>query len=172
MRGRNSQPDRVSRSVGLLISMLVRYPELSTINFDPRRQTIRFNFLLTGILALDEFERLRTRLVQSLEVYGFLENRPMEHFDLQRDSHGDVTVLEITRDMGSLTQEEISMTIEILRQDYGPRLVVDYNESLLEEEAMMQEELIEEMLEELKESRGGKNLIAFREEGRVMVFNK
>lgn len=170
--GRNVAEENISRSVGLLISMLVRYPEIGTINFDPQKETLKFTFLLTKLLRDTEYEGWEQRLRSSLEAYWYLDNKPVTSFAVNRSSFGKITVLELVRDVGTLTQEEIALVVAIMRDQFGPLLVADHNESLLEEDLLIQEELIEEMLEDLRDAHPQKNLIAFREEGRVLVFNK
>ncbi len=163
---------RMSRSVGLLISMLVRYPELGTIKLDPARQTLRFTFLVTRLLEDQEFHDFRDHVITALETYTFLQDRPMETADVSRECYDDLTVISVTRDVQSLSQEEISLLIEVLRERFRKHLVADFNDSLLEEDLLMQEQIIGEMLEDLRDSVQEKNLIAFREGGRVLVFNK
>ena len=78
----------------------------------------------------------------------------------------------MTRDVASLSQEELALVIGLMKDTLGDRLVVDHNDGSPDEDLSMQEELIQEMLEDIKEDKLEKNLIAFREEGRVLVFNK
>ena len=161
-----------SRSVGLLISILVCYPELGTIHFDPRRRNLKFTFLLTRRQTEAEFEALESKLRASLEAYSFLAGRPVNCFELSRSALGEITVLEVTRDVATLSREEIALIIALMRESYGTSLVAERSETIMDEDITLQEELIEEMLEDLRQTRGDKNLIALREEGRVMVFNK
>jgi hypothetical protein len=152
--------------------MLVRYPELATINFDPRGQTLKFTFLLTKVLSEEEFSAFQHRLTDSLAAYGWLENLEMSKSEVSLSRFGGVSVVEVTRDVRSLSQGEIALTIELIRGSFATILVVDRGETFQEEDLAAQEELIEEMLDDLREARSEKNLIAFREEGRVLVFNK
>lgn len=172
MQGLNREGERANNSVSLLISMLVRYPELATINFDPRHQTLKFTFLLTRVLSEDEFDAFRRRLLESLKAYAWLEGLEVATTEVGLTKYGDVSVVEVVRDVRSLSQGEVSLTIDLIRGVFAPILVVDRGESVQEEELAAQEELIEQMLEDLRESRSDRNLIAFREEGRVLVFNK
>ena len=59
-----------------------------------------------------------------------------------------------------------------MQQHFSDYLLADDNESFLEEDLELQEEMIGHMLENIKGTTIGKKLIAFREEGRVLVFNK
>ncbi len=172
MQGLNRDGERASNSVSLLISMLVRYPELATINFDPRRQTLKLTFLLTRVLSEEEFRAFQGRLLDSLAAYAWLEGLEAATTEVGLTRYGEVSVVEVTRDVRSLSQGEVSLTIDVIRGLFTSALVVDRGESVQEEELAAQEELIEQMLEDLRESRSDKNLIAFREEGRVLVFNK
>jgi len=172
MRGYNAPKESVSRSAGLLVSILVRYPELGTINYDPEQHCLRFTFLLTRLLPDGEFRSWREKLEASLEAYWYLEKRSPMAFDIQQSTFGKITVLEITRDVGTLTQEEISLVIDLLREEFGALLMTDGNDTVMEEDLMLQEELIGQMLEDFKVTRQERKLIAFREEGRVLVFNQ
>ena len=92
---------------------------------------------------------------------------------LENSSLGDhLTMVEIRRDVSTLTQEEISLVIALMRMEFRQQLVVDPGDSLYEDELALQDEMIEQMLEDLRESRSDRRLVAFREEGRVMVFNQ
>ncbi|MGE5543135.1 MAG: hypothetical protein ACM3WT_08860 [Bacillota bacterium] len=161
-----------SKGVGLLISVLVRYPELSTVNFDPHKRVLKFTFILTRPLEPQRFEKVRSRFRMSVGAYGDFKNRKPSLIEMARTDFGDITVLEVQRDVETLTQEEISLVIDIVRDEFGSLLAADRNDNLMEEDLLVQEEIIEEMLQDVRDCRQDKNIIAFREEGRVVVFNK
>ncbi len=163
---------RARNSVGLLISILVRYPELASLNFDPKEQSLKFTFLATKLLSEEEFRKLRDLTEASLDAYWNLGRRKPSDFSFTISSFAGVSVLEMTRDVASLSQEELALVIGLMKDTLGDRLVVDHNDGSPDEDLSMQEELIQEMLEDIKEDKLEKNLIAFREEGRVLVFNK
>lgn len=85
-----------------------------------------------------------------------------------------VSIVEISRDVATLTQEEISLIIELARAALGPDLITEGagEEGEFEEELVYQDEMIATMLDDLRESVQQRKLIGFREEGRVLVFNK
>jgi len=165
-----------SRGVDLLVSILVRYPELTSINFDAGCGALKFTFLVAGVVGRKEFPDFRRRLLNSLEVLQALEGRTSSLRRVERGCYDDVTVIELTRDVDTLTQEEISLSIELLRETFGDRLVEDgTGESPHEEELDDQDELIGKMLDDVRGHRSSSSrsrLIAVREEGRVLVFNK
>ncbi|MHB8171627.1 MAG: hypothetical protein ACYDG6_08805 [Thermincolia bacterium] len=162
----------VSDTIGLLISILVRYPEVASINFDPQGQVLKFTFIFSGDISKDEQETFEAKLWNYLDAYLQLEDMNNEVASIQWLTYDKFSILELTRDVDTLTQEEIAIITSLVKDDFGHGLVTESSDSIAEEDLMMQEELISHMLENLKGSRQEKKLIAFREEGKVLVFNK
>lgn len=162
----------ISDSVGLLISILVRYPEVATINFDPDQQVLKFNFIVSRVLEPAEMEVLSRQLLDSIEVFNKLENKTTRLSLIGSQECDCFTMIEIQRDVETLVREEIALIVALFRQNLENTLVLDENDSLYEEDLLIQEEIIEHMLESVKGCAGDKKLFAFREEGRVLVFNK
>jgi hypothetical protein len=158
------------RSVGTLIAVLVRYPEVSSLDFVPGDGLLTLSFCLRTELTPATFQALRDRLHEALETYRALIRAPEPiHCEFSQDSMQSVAILTLTRDIETLTVEEVGMVIEILRDEFGQDLVADPNE-LAEDEMLAQEETIQATLESLQESPGAR-LFALRDEGRVFVFN-
>jgi hypothetical protein len=164
--------DELTDSVGLLISILVRYPEVSTINFDPDKQLLKFTFMYSQVLGDKELAGLKGRLMDSIEAYNMLEGIEPRLITINHNVCDNLTMIEVQRDVHSLAQEEITLIVELFRQYLDTNLVTEENERLFEEEMIAQEEMIEHMLECIKGSAENKYLFAFREEGKVLVFNK
>ncbi len=167
-KGRNDVTD----SVGLLISILVRYPEVATINFDPEQQLLKFNFIASRKLGANEMTALNGKMLDSIEVFNKLENKETRMSAVDYQECGSFTMIEIQRDVETLVREEIALIVALFRQELENSLILDDNGSFYEEDLLIQEEIIEHMLESVKDCAGDKKLFAFREEGRVVVFNK
>ncbi|MGB9887418.1 MAG: hypothetical protein ACPLRW_10505 [Moorellales bacterium] len=163
-------PDATSESVGLLISLLVRYPEVATINYEPQAHALKFTFIIREVLSSDRIRDLEVKLAQCLDAFSYLTKRGSRLVSLQASIQDRFTFLEIKRDMFSLSEEEISLLIGLLREEFGNSLVSEPSDPMLEEELLAQENLIGHMLENVKEKVSDKRLIAFREEGKVLVF--
>ncbi len=166
--------DGTANSVSLLISILVRYPEVATVNFVPTGKILKFTFMLSKPLEEDLWRAFEKRLVESVRGYAALVHGEHPTLEVERHDYGEVSLVEISRDIDTLTQEEISLIIELARTELGPVLVTEgpVVDSALDEELVFQDEMIENMLEDLRESILQRKLIGFREEGRVLVFNK
>ncbi|MBE3571456.1 MAG: hypothetical protein IMW95_00655 [Moorella humiferrea] len=162
----------VSDTIGLLISILVRYPEVATINYEPDEQLLRFTFMLSEPITGEKMEKFAEKFRKSLEVYNYLENREARIIDLKYTPYDQLTSLEVQRDVATLSRDEIDLIIALVREGFNSTLVAENNDNIMEEELMIQEELIDRMLESVRGTVPERRLIAFREEGRVMVFNK
>lgn len=159
-------------TAGLFVSILVRYPEVASVTYYGESHSLKFTVLVRSLLPGERAEALRRLLEKSVQVYCRLSRRELRLFRLEVCARDGVSVVEVWRDADSVTQNELSMALTLIRQFFGDELVVDQIPSVEGEDLVVQEELIEEMLEDLRDSRQRASLIAFREEGRVLVFNK
>ncbi len=161
---------QVSDSVGLLISILVRFPEVGTINLEHDQQLLKFTFLLAE--AVEECTKFYHCLSDSIILFNELEGRTCRVCSLDFHEKEGIVTLELKRDVETVTKNELSLVIDLLRQQFAESLVIDEGEEIPEEELMMQDEIIKHMLENIKGHNVDKNVIAVREDGRVLVFNK
>lgn len=166
------EPEGFQNSVGLLISILVRYPEVGTVKYQPEERTLRFAFMVSGSVSDDDFRRFADRLKESLLTFAFVAGRRMRVCLLEKTEHNGITVVEVHRDVESLSREEISLIASLLAESYSDRVVREVQDPLLEEDQLYQEELIEHMLDDIRQGQVNKDLIGFRENGRVFVFDK
>lgn len=170
---RTREVDGSSASVGLLVSILVRYPEICTVSYMPDTRLLGFSFMVSRKVESDEFEAFRTRAVASISVYlDLLRFNESPVAEIESSDLGIVTQIKIVRDVVTLTGEEISLLIGLTLEAFSDDLVTDRQEALEEEEAIVQEEFIANLLADLKETTQEKRLIGFREGGRVVVFNR
>ncbi len=166
--------DGTANSVSLLISILVRYPEIATVNFVPQGKVLRFTLMVSGPVSGDIWEAFTGGLRERVEAYAALVHGMSPTLQVERRDYSEVSLVEISRDAATLTQEEISLIIEFARAQLGPSLITEgpVADVAFDEDIVFQDEMIENMLEDLKETIQHRKLIGFREDGRVFVFNK
>ncbi|ABZ84930.1 conserved hypothetical protein [Heliomicrobium modesticaldum Ice1] len=170
---RFKQGPEVNGSMGLLISILVRYPEVGTVNYDPARRVLKFTFLLQRESVKDKLPAIAQGVKTALEVFHELEGLSPLVTSVEPRLGDGLASLEVHRDVESLSLNEIALLIDLLNQQAGQVILSeDEGEALQEEERLWQEELISHMLDSLKSGGYDQQVYAFREEGRVMVYNK
>lgn len=164
--------ESLNNSTSLIVSLLVRYPEIATVSYDPESKSLQIMFVLAKPLEPGQFQSFRDMLKTSIDVFLSVSGREPGELHLSYNNFEQNAFIEVRRDIDSLSQEEISMVYDLVTGHFGDMLVCDQDESLAEEELQVQEEIIDHMLEDLKDSRQEKTLFGFREEGRVLVFNR
>ncbi|HAH96308.1 MAG TPA: hypothetical protein DF292_09950 [Firmicutes bacterium] len=161
-----------STSTSLIVSLLVRYSELASVTFDPECKELQLVFVLSEPLEQETFDAFQRKTNLSLEIYLELSGREQGKIDISYLNHENHAFIEIRRDVQTLSQGEIALLHDLVMTHFGARLISEQEDNLGEEELEVHEAIIENMLEDLKESsRADKTLIGFREEGRVLVFN-
>ena len=151
--------------VGLLISILLRYPEVGSIHYWQEKHALRFTFMVRNIETSD----LENKLVPALEVFHTFEGGSMQICQVECRKEEQVCILTITRDVESMTQSEVGLIVDMVKMQFAQNLVCDESD-LPEDELLFQEELIGHMLATIRTNDMDKNVVAVREEGRVIVF--
>ncbi|MGC8488422.1 MAG: hypothetical protein ACP5QO_09430 [Clostridia bacterium] len=158
------------RGVGALIAVLVRYPEVSSLDYHADEGVLALTVSCRSALNPETFTDIHSAWDEGLHMYRECLRQPEPRLSrLEVEVMDSVSNLILTRDVESLTVEEVGLTIEILREETDNDLVADPAD-LVEEELLAQEENIQATLESLRDNPGGR-LFALREEGRVLVFN-
>ena len=168
----DSNSEQISDGINLLISILVRYPEIGTVNFEPQNHCLKLKFMLSAIPSETEFSTTKHLLIDSIAAYHRLEGLQLKTSEVILHPYNPVAMVSVIRDVHTISKEEIALIITILREKLNNYLIIDYNDSLLEEDQLAQEEVIEDMLENIKTYHTLYRLIGIRENGRVLIFNK
>lgn len=164
--------ESISHHASLLVSILVRYSEIDSIRFCAKKAHLAFSFMVQRYYSQEEIQAFKQVLVSYLDAYTRLTNRVIDYLGVVGTAHGEYTQVEVTRDVASLSQVELSLIITLIRQHFGTHLVVETQVALRDEERQMQEELIDDILEDVREGGAHRELVGFRDAGRVMVFSK
>lgn len=167
-------PEENSESAGLLISILMRYPEIETISFNPEDNAITLSFICDRLICDKEFQEGKKKLELCLDTYALLEGKNTSYFTMECFKTEEISVLKIRHNIEATTKNEIALIISFLKQEFGDCLMKEFDTSEFqgEEDLLLQEEFIGHMLENFKVAIPVNKLIAFREEGKVHLFKK
>lgn len=157
---------KVQNGVELLTSILLRYSEIGSVHYWREQHALKFTFMTMRNKEVSSFSEV---LKPALEFFHKLEGRIMRIFDIDNRCEENVCVVTVTRDVDSMTQREVGLIVELLKREFKKRLVFE-EMNLPEDERIYQEELISHMLTSIRSYDIDKNVVALREEGRVLVF--
>ncbi|HWQ73082.1 MAG TPA: hypothetical protein VN370_12285 [Desulfitobacteriaceae bacterium] len=156
----------VPDGVGLLISILWRYPEVSSIHYWQEQHALKFTFMLMDV---DDISSLQRKLPEALSIFHKFENREMLRCNVEFRQEERVCILTITRDVDTMTRSEVGLIVDLVKLEFTESLITDQL-YLPEDEIIYQEELIGQLLATILNGDIDKNVVAVRAEGKVLVY--
>lgn len=166
-------PTETNDAVNLIVSLLVRYPEISSVHSNPADETIRLTFAFTVALAKDETRRIVDEVVEHLDAYHEVSGSVPVVLGADCDVDQGASFLHIDRDLKTISKEEISMIVELLKERFQAQLVTNpVPEESSEEDVSAQDEMVNVAIDTMREGGAQKSLVGFREERRVLIYFK
>ncbi len=155
----------------LLATILVVYPIVSTITYEPKEAMIRLSYALRGQPRDEEFKELAGRIVDSLESYHHLEGFYNAHIEMQMEGVGDTFFLHVKRDMATLSRGELSVLNTLIEEKFSSLLIYDEIQGSADMEFIMaQEDRLDQMLLMIRQMNISDRLVGIREQERVVVY--
>ncbi len=165
-----SRAQEASDAVGLIIALLVRYPQIATIGSNPAQGTVTLSFAVRGRLERTVERQLREAVGEHVRSLLELTRERFDALTVVTESDAAVSFVRVTRDARTFSREELQLLVALLAQRFAERLV----QSPADEEALDDEngsdEFVEYALEALRDPAQQRSLVGFREEKRVLVY--
>lgn len=155
----------------LMISLLLRFPEIMSLHFDMPQDEAKFTFLLKGKLE-QEYNNFTVLLHDALAAFQDLTGKEFRvKAALQRS--GKISLLTLISGTSCLSLEGIQLLCGLVRSSFAAALIRDAEATaVLQDDDLLQQE---EMITYLLNHSTGTNkdsLLAFREAGKVYIFDK
>lgn len=158
--------------VNLLVSILVCYPEIGTLSFEPSDESLKMTFVFSKVPDNEEITAFKRFLEQSVQVYYQLERIKKAFLVIEISEYEGIVFLNIIRDIKTLSKGEIALITTLIRERFDTILLADVNAMNNDEEGIIQEDFIDNMIGNLLLNQSREKLIGIREDGKVMIFNK
>lgn len=157
------------RHVNLLVSLLVRYPEISSVHVATVKNALELSFLLHGAVEPERIDALARKMQAGLNALSALERRRGRRLSVTCRTYDTLTRLVVSRFLQDLTADEFPVILETVRACLGDRVIVDDGESQVD--LSDEEGGLDATLDALRAKGVKKELIGIRDGGRVLVFN-
>jgi hypothetical protein len=164
-------PAESSDAVGLVIALLVHFPEIATIASHPAAGTIVLSFVVNR--RLDRGARNALREAVGEHVRALLEVVAEEAQSLAVTCEADerVTFVRVVRDVKTFTRDELTMLTGFFSERFGEALLRSPSQDEpADEDLGARDDLVDFALEALRDPSRQKSLVGFREEQRVLVY--
>jgi hypothetical protein len=163
-------PMENSDTVSSIVSLLVRFPEISSLWSHPTDGTLRLTYIVSRRLAKPEQNALAAILDDHVRAFVALEGRDVNTIGVRCETDNAVTFVHCTRDSASFTREELLLQIGVLSARYGDALVKNPAEEQDEENAELEDEQVEHAIDAMRDPDQKRSLVGYRDERRVMVY--
>lgn len=160
------------KDVEVLAALLVAFPQISTVTFEPKKRGLDLVFLCRSPVSKTKRKKLQTLYLQSMEVYQSLTNQKGGtvhcHWEILDGLHS----FHVERDVASLSTGELRLTVSLIAQEIP--VVSDPEDQGTNggEFSFSMGLLLQEMLDRVRELKCSKTLVALREGERVIVFHR
>lgn len=175
-QGEKGERGRRSVGVQLLGALLVCYPEVASLSYEPREDRLSLFFLVKSPLPTrGELLHFVDLLEESLEAYHELEFGMNAWLAIRTEGQGTMLTFEVVRNIADLSRGELEIMAELFDNEYGERLEVAEDTAGEGTELFdMQSDMLDYMLDNAAEiaATTRERLAGLRENGRIAVFNK
>ncbi len=161
-------PSEPSDAVGLVIALLVRYPQLATLVSHPNDRTLTLSFAVRARLGSDVVRALRDTIVEHVRALGSFSGETPTTIRIASETDGGVGFVRVTRDAATFVPQELGLLVALFTARFGDALVVSTtaDEDALEDD----DDLVAYTLDALRDPSQKRSLVGFREEKRVFVY--
>lgn len=157
----------------LFISLLLKYPEFNAVKYDTSHGLLRIDVALQGEVTFGRQEEFIHKAETCIALYHHLRGIQPEHLllDFQKPIRSKLTLLQYHRDMASLHEGEMEVFSGILQQTFAGQLIKDSGRVILEED--FKKQVKKNLIQKINRNNDNvHDFVAYREDGRVLVFNK
>jgi hypothetical protein len=169
------EPLDKSYHVNMIIDLLLRFPEIHTINFNVSSSSWCLSYMIRGSMDGKAFLELKRKLKNNLEALYFLRHcEKPSSLKVSKNLYSGITRLQITTAGESLPGEAISLLTTTLHDIFPQELMReipcesgDYLSAMAEPDGGM-------LSLSQPPARNGKisHLFAFRDAGKVYIYDK
>lgn len=158
--------------VEVLAALLVAFPQISRVTFDPVERGLSLAFLCQGPVSELKREQLRSLYLQSIDVYLSLAEQKSSKVCCYWETIDEFHSFHVERDVASLSTSELSLTVSLVAGEVP--VISDLNEPIAPEAEFSWSSrlFLQEILERVRELKCPRKLVALREGERVIVFHK
>lgn len=166
---------QASIGVQLIASLLVCYPEIDTVTYEPEDTEITLDFVVKGsTVSHEEMEEFAKLLDESVQTYHDLHGGNPVWLAVDADIHGQRMAVHVKRQLSTMLRGELDLLAQLFQDKFGDKLQADgHNIDVLEPEfSSLQSNLLDQMLDTAQEQRIKERMIGMRDKDKVLVYNR
>lgn len=163
---------KLSQQGSLLVSVLLSYPQISTVQLLHDR-SIHLTVVVRRSIDHRNLAAFLGQIEQMLPAIASLQDRHMERFRIGQESGEEgMLFIRLERDLDTLDVAELNLLGSLATEAFGDHLVTEDVGQTDPEEQRWQRAMLEEVLKEARSNAVAHDLFAFRERGQILLFNR
>ncbi|MCR5756298.1 MAG: hypothetical protein K6F95_00100 [Selenomonas sp.] len=164
----------MSTGVQLLASMLVCYPELYSVTYEPKDTEITLDFVVQKQISHEEMEEFADLVDKSVQTYHDLHGRSPVWLAIDVDVNGARMTVHVRRQLATMLRGELDLLAELFADKFGDDLQVDIHtlDSLEPDFSTMQSNVLDQMFDLVQAARIKEKMIGMRDKDKVVVYNR
>lgn len=155
----------------VFLTVSLEHPEINAVKYLAEREQIILEVALNT--AIDPMKRgqFLKKTQDCLELFHHLAGKKPKLMKIELIEKSGLSLLRFYRDVGTLSQDEISLLILILQEEFANLLVKDDNDIVSKD--AFKRKLKRSLMQKLNHDQSNAtDFLAYRKEGRVFVFNR
>ena len=164
-------PFESADTVNLIVAVLVRFPELSSLRSRPAVGHITLSYAIAGALTAEEQSATGASLVEHIRAFLDFGDEPLQKLSVRCEVDPTLSLVHVTRDVTSFSREELSLQVALLTERFAERLVKNETpDESIDDDPAARDELVEYAIDSMRDPAQQKSVVGFREEKRVLVY--
>jgi len=151
-----------SDAVGLVVALLVRFPQIATIVSHPDEGTLALSFAIA--LRIDRVAEceLRETVTDHVESLVAVSGEQLDTLSVECERDQKMTFLRVTRDVRTFTREELIVLTTLLASRFGAALIESpASDETLDDDPGAQDEMVDFALEALRDPTQQKRVLVY-----------
>lgn len=163
-----------NKDVEILATLLVAYPQVSRVTFDPKKKALNLAFLCKGPIKAKARESMCRSYLDSVHVYQEITGAKPAVLECSWEKMDDFFIFLVERDVASLSPGELNLTVELIEDKVKVMYASEDHESQEagEESGISPRVFLQDMVNQVRNLESTRKLVALREGERVLVFDK
>lgn len=153
----------------IFLTISLKYPELNAVRYLVDKHQIILEVALQGNIDYQK-KTFTEKMRKHLSLLHKLSNKEPVLLELGFKEVAEITFLRFCRDVSSLTEEEIELFLSLLMQDFSGMIIKDPENLTCKD--TLNTKTKRNLLKKMTTDNSVTDFFAYREQGKVFVFNK
>lgn len=156
----------------IFINTSIKYVQLNAVRYETELEQLTLEIALGEKVAPERRRDFRKRLQPALALFFKLKREKAAYIEVEfKEYTNGITLLRYKRDINSVSEQEIGIFMGLMESEFGGILLKENALIPVEDDFKLQ--VKKSLMRKLKQSNNQtSSLLAYHEDGRVLVFNK